>query len=49
MPKKIHETLEEKKAPEYEILRELQNSAKPLTQEEKKKINVSYFLRKIGF
>ncbi len=34
---------------EYEKLRELQNTAKVLTEEEKKNVNVSYFLRKIGF
>ena len=39
----------QEQAPEYEKLCELQNSAKLLTEDEKKKVNVSYFLRKIGF
>ena len=43
------ETIIEEQAAEYEKLRELQNSAKLLTEDEKKKVNVSYFLRKIGF
>ncbi len=43
------ETIVQEQATEYEKLRELQNSAKLLTEDEKKKVNVSYFLRKIGF
>ena len=43
------ETIIEGQAAEYEKLRELQNSAKLLTEDEKKRVNVSYLLRKIGF
>lgn len=50
MNKKTETMLQEQEqAAEYEKIRELQNSAKLLTEDEKKKVNVSYFLRKIGF
>lgn len=49
MEKKMQMLIQEQKASEYEELRKLQGSARLLTNEEKKKTNVSYFLRKIGF
>lgn len=49
MERKMQMLVQEQKAAEYEQLRTLQGSARLLTNEEKKKINVSYFLRKIGF
>ncbi len=41
--------IQEQRAPEYELLRKLQGSSRLLTSEEKKRVNISYLLRKIGF